>query len=238
MLTEPRYLSVKRMITGRIFNGDWPPRHKIPSESELVAEFQVSRMTVNRALRELSMEGVIVRMQGIGSFVAEPKLTSTVLEVQNLADEILLRGGVHKATVVLLSSVAATSDIAEKLNIDVGSPAFHSIILHYENDVPLQIEDRFVNPALVPDYGAQDFATMTPNQYLTAVTPWTMAEHEVEAALPAAWEANLLGITEADPCLQIRRRTFAGRKIVTAVRLVFPGARYRIESRQVLGGAP
>jgi len=233
---EPRYLSVKQMITGRIYSGAWPPRYKIPSESELVEEFQVSRMTVNRALRELSLEGVIVRMQGIGSFVAEPKLTSTVLEVQNLADEILARGGVHASTVVEITGLTATQEVAEQLRIPVGTEALHSIIVHHENGLPLQIEDRLVNPAFAPDYGGQDFTRLTPNKYLSAIIPWTMAEHQVEAALPAAWEAQLLGISASDPCLQIRRRTFAGGQVVTAVRLVFPGSRYRIESRQILGG--
>jgi len=234
---EPRYLSVKRMITRRIFTGEWPPHYKIPSENELVMEFQVSRMTVNRALRELAMEGVVVRMQGIGSFVAEPKLTSTVLEVQNIADEILARGSVHSMQLVLLKTEAATAAIATALGLPKASQVFHSIVVHYENGVPLQVENRFVNPEMVPEYGAQDFITITPSRYLNIVVPWTKAEHQVEAVLPTGSEAKWLRIGAADPCLQIRRRTFAGSKVVTFVRLVFPGSRYRIESRQVLGGA-
>jgi len=225
------------MITSRIFNGDWPPHYKIPSESALVAEFRVSRMTVNRALRELTMEGVVMRMQGVGSFVAEPKLTSTVLEVQNIADEILARGGVHSMQLIALASVSAPAAIAAALQIEAGSTVFHSIVVHYENGVPLQVEDRFVNPEVVPGYGAQDFSSMTPSRYLNMTVPWTLAEHQVEAILPAATEAEWLGISPADPCLQIRRRTFAGGRVVTFVRLIFGGARYRIESRQVLGGA-
>jgi GntR family histidine utilization transcriptional repressor len=233
---EPRYLSVKQMITGRIYSGQWPPRHKIPSESALVEEFQVSRMTVNRALRELSLEGLITRMQGIGSFVAEPKLTSSVLEVQNVADEIIARGGSHAAAIIQLRTITATPLIAQKLQIPAESTAFHSLIVHHENNLPLQIEDRYVNPALAPDYAKQDFNLLTPNQYLSAIIPWTKAEHQVEATLPTPAEAELLGISPADPCLLIHRRTFAGPLVVTYVRLTFPGSRYRIESQQILGG--
>jgi len=225
------------MITSRIFSGDWPPHHKIPSENELVMEFQVSRMTVNRALRELTMEGMVVRMQGIGSFVAEPKLTSTVLEVQNIADEILARGAMHSMQLMLLKSEAAPAAIATAMRLPKGTKIFHSIAVHYENGVPLQVEDRFVNPEMVPDYGAQDFSTITPSRYLNIAVPWTLAEHEVEAILPGRDDAKWLGIGPADPCLQISRRTFAGSRVVTTVRLVFPGSRYRIESRQALGGA-
>ena len=76
----PLYASVKRSILDRIRSGEWASGHRIPSESELVAELGVSRMTVNRALRELSMEGVLVRMQGLGSFVAEGKQPLGVFE--------------------------------------------------------------------------------------------------------------------------------------------------------------
>jgi DNA-binding GntR family transcriptional regulator len=69
----PLYARVKQMITQQIDNGSWPPHHRVPSESELVSELGFSRMTINRALRELTAEGLLVRMQGVGTFVAEPK---------------------------------------------------------------------------------------------------------------------------------------------------------------------
>ena len=69
----PRYSRVKRMITDRIDSGEWQPRHRIPSESELVRDLGVSRMTINRALRELTLDGRLIRVQGVGTFVATPK---------------------------------------------------------------------------------------------------------------------------------------------------------------------
>ena len=69
----PLYARVKQMIVQQIESGTWPPHHRVPSESELVAELGFSRMTINRALRELTAEGLLVRMQGVGTFVAEPK---------------------------------------------------------------------------------------------------------------------------------------------------------------------
>jgi GntR family histidine utilization transcriptional repressor len=226
------YLQVKQMILGRIDSGAWPPRHKIPSESALVEEFAVSRMTVNRALRELSIEGVIVRVKGAGSFVAIPRLKANILEVRNLADEIAERGERHSAEVILLDQLKASPDIAALLQVPVGAEVFHSIIVHNESGVPLQIEDRYVNKLIAPDYLTQPLDLVTPNQYLSSVAAWTGAEHQVAAILPVPWEAKLLGITIADPCLLVNRRTFLGSQIVTAVRLLFAGSRYRIESHQ------
>ncbi len=228
----PLYAGVKQMILGKIRSGEWPPRHRIPSESALVEELGVSRMTVNRALRELSIEGVLLRVQGLGSFVADGKLQTSVFEVRNIADEIAERGNKYSATIVLLDELKASPEVADTLDRPIGSIIFHSIIVHNENDIPIQLEERYVNPELVPEYMAQDFAQITPNQYLTQIAPWTEAEHRVEAILPASWETRLLGITRADPCLLIRRRTWMGDRIASAVRLLFPGGRYRIESKQ------
>lgn len=69
----PFYEKVKQAISEKIAAGVWRPHDRIPSEAELVAQFGFSRMTINRALRELTDEGLLVRLQGVGTFVAEPK---------------------------------------------------------------------------------------------------------------------------------------------------------------------
>ena len=90
------YEQVKDFIVRRIQDGSWRAGDRLPSESELVAQFGISRMTVNRALRELTEQGRIERVAGVGSFVAEDKPQSTLLQIANLASEIRQRatGGV------------------------------------------------------------------------------------------------------------------------------------------------
>lgn len=227
----PLYAGVKQVILDRIHSGEWLPRHRIPSENELVTELGVSKMTANRALRELASEGEIVRIQGVGSFVAERKGYSTLFEVRNIADEIAERGHVHKATVLVLSREQASFDVAEALELPAGAPVFHSRIVHAENGVPVQIEDRFVNPASAPAYLEQDFTTLTPNAYLTLAAPLSGSEHFVEAAMPEPWECKALAIRRSQPCLSIRRRTWSARQVVSTVRLLYPGNRYRLQAR-------
>lgn len=229
--SAPLYASVKQMILGRIHSGEWLPRHRVPSENELVAELGVSKMTANRALRELASEGELIRIQGVGSFVAERKGSSALLEVRNIAEEIAERGHVHTATVVVLAEEAAAPDIATALDVEIGAPVFHSLIVHSEDDVPIQIEDRHVNPAAAPDYLAQDFTVLTPNAYLTAVAPLSGSSHLVEAIMPQPWERNLLTILATEPCLAIRRRTWSSNRVVSVARLVYPGFRYRLEAQ-------
>lgn len=230
------YAKVKQMIVSRISDGDWRPGDRLPSENDLVRELGVSRMTINRALRELSIEGVIVRTKGVGSFVAEAKPYAELLEVRNIAEEIAQRGHRYMALVVLVATELATPKVAQALGLGPAAPVFHSVIVHHENDLPVQLEDRFVNPAAAPDYLDHDFTATTPNVVLSSAAPLTEAEHIVEAVLPTPWECRLLAISEADPCLLIQRRTWSNDVSVSTARLLYPGARYRLRGQHPAGG--
>src|ERR1700757_5394204 len=100
-----RYLQVKQYILQRITGGSLKAGERVPSENELVRELDVARMTANRALRELAADGVLVRVAGVGTFVAEPRVHSHPLEVRNIADEIRARGREHRVRVHALESV-------------------------------------------------------------------------------------------------------------------------------------
>lgn len=228
----PFYERVKSMIKTNVHSGVWPVNFRVPSESELVSQFGYSRMTINRALRELTAEGLLVRMQGVGTFVAEVRGQSALLEINNIADEIASRGHRHHARVLELTQLQADGQQAQAFNLPKGSRLFHSLICHYENGVPMMLEDRLVNALIVPDYLQQDFTRITPNAYLSSIAPIVEGEHIIEAVNIDRTECAYLEIDEHTPCLQVNRRTWTGRqdkKIVTSVRLVYPGPRYRLE---------
>ncbi|MBN9158501.1 MULTISPECIES: histidine utilization repressor [unclassified Microbacterium] len=224
----PAYERIKRAIRSRIEVGEWQEGDQLPSESQLVAALGLSRMTINRALRELAADGVIFRNMGVGSFVASVKATSPLFDVMNIAEEVQGRGHRHSTRVVLLEREA--NPVARHLSEDFsGEYVFHSVIVHYEDDVPIQLEDRIVGPLLAPDYLDQDFARITPNDYLSRVAPMTRGEHIVEAVLPTVEESDLLELGPMEPCLQIRRRTWSAGGLVSIARLVQPGSRSRLE---------
>ncbi|MDI9801975.1 histidine utilization repressor [Citrobacter koseri] len=225
----PFYEKVKQTISDNIASGVWRPHDRIPSEAELVAQFGFSRMTINRALRELTDEGLLVRLQGVGTFVAEPKGQSALFEIRSIADEIAARHHQHRCEVLTLEQTQANALQATALNVPEGTLIFHSVMVHYENDLPVQIEDRCVNAGVVPDYLAQDYSQTTPHAYLSLIAPLTEGEHIVEAVRATAEECALLNIKEHDPCLLIHRRTWSASHIVSHARLLFPGSRYRLQ---------
>ncbi|WP_346838000.1 histidine utilization repressor [Microbulbifer sp. SAOS-129_SWC] len=225
---EPRYAAIKRHIRQQIEAGHWPVHFRVPSENDLAREFGVSRMTARRALSELTDEGVLMRTQGLGTFVAEPVPAGSLLEVRNIADEVSARGHSYSSRILLLREDAAPADVARALGVPEGARLFHSIIVHCDNDLPIQWEERFTNPALAPDYLQQDFSATTPNAYLSRVAPLTEADTTVEAIAAEADVAEALVLAPHSACLQIWRRTKSRAGIVSFARLVHPGNRYRL----------
>ena len=107
---------------------------------------------------------------------------------------------------------------------------FHSVVLHAENDVVIQKEERFVNPQVVPDYLQQDFNRQTTHDYLTKLLPLTEAEHLVEAMLADAEMATQLQMLAKEACLRVTRRTWSKQASVSFTILTHPGNRYRLGS--------
>ncbi|MEN8513880.1 histidine utilization repressor [Burkholderia sp. RS02] len=225
----PAYQQIKRYVVERIANGDWKPGGAIPTEAELVKEFGVARMTVSRALRELTAERVLTRIQGAGTFVERRHYESTVLEIRNIADEIAERGHRHSARVLLIES-SDDQEAVEALGLRSG-PVFHSRIVHYEEDEPIQFEDRYVNPALFPAYLEQDFTIETPNHYMVRLAPIQRAEFRIYAEKPNAQVRRHLVMEIGEPCLLLSRRTWVGEHIATSVRLWHPASRFHLAGR-------
>jgi GntR family histidine utilization transcriptional repressor len=224
---QSAYQTIKAHVLARIHSGQWKEGDAIPGEEALAREFGVSRMTVNRAMRELSDEQIVVRIRGSGTFVAQQKYQSTLVEIRNIADEVAARGHVHRSELHLLERCKASEALARQFGLPVRSPLFHSVVVHYENDLPIQVEDRYVNPLVAPDYLAQDFRSQTPNAYLMRVAPLQGVRFAIEARLPPKEIGELLHIDPPEPCLVLRRQTFSQGHVTTVAVMWHPASRYQ-----------
>ncbi|MBS0595029.1 MAG: histidine utilization repressor [Proteobacteria bacterium] len=223
------YALIKQHLKEELGRGRWPPGAPMPSDAELVAQFGVSRMTVTRALNELRAEGLIERVQGVGTFAAHLARVASQLQIRDLHEEISARGHRHRAQVQFAREESAGGALAARLGVENGARVFHTLIVHLENDVALQCEDRYVNAAAAPQYLDNDFTRVTPTQYLLQVAPLWQAQYSIEAARPTAQEARLLGIVRDEPCLVVVRRTVGPELPITLARLVHPGSRYLLQ---------
>lgn len=224
----PAYQQVKAFVKAQINLGTWRPGDAVPSESALQQQFGVSRMTVNRAVKELALEGLVTRVQGSGTVVAQLHRISSTLAVRDIHEEILERGRAHTSQLLTLETVRADAALAQVFRLRTGAKVFHSVLVHYEDGVPIQFEDRHVNPVSAPHYLSADFETTTPTHYLLEHAPLTEASYSIEACLPSLLEAKCLGIKRGEPCLVVTRRTVSGIHVASRARLVYPGLRYSL----------
>ena len=231
MSPRPLYQRIEDHVVGHIDAGDWRPGDRVPPESALVRQMGASRMTVNRAIRELVQEGLLTRVQGSGTFVIEPRAPADLLELRNIAEEIRETGREHSARLVELSAEPAGKRVAAMMELAPGAEVFHSIMLHLADGAPVQVEERFVNPACAPDYMSLDFSAVTPNQYLMEAAPLSEVEHVVEAVLPEPEVRKLLEIRAGEPCLRLHRRTWSRGRVASSATLTYPGATHRFATR-------
>jgi GntR family transcriptional regulator, histidine utilization repressor len=222
---------IKRFVLAKIDGGAWPEGHRVPSETELASAFGTARMTVHGALHDLAAAGILTRRPGAGTRVARRKPQSTLLEIRNIHDEIVERGHRHSAKVHHLAAETCNLETATEFEIAPGSAVFHSVIVHFEDKRPIQIENRFVRPAFAPRYLDQDFTRATPYEFLMNHGPLDEVEHIIQSLLPDRGTRALLKIHEGEPVLQVRRRTWSRGAVVSSARLIHPGSSYSLVGR-------
>ncbi|MGP9633524.1 histidine utilization repressor [Halomonas sp. AOP43-A1-21] len=230
MTSPPLYQQIRQHLLDKIQSGDWQLNHQIPAEEQLAKDFGVSRMTANKAIRDLVQQGYLVRQSGVGTFVADRKVESSLVEVYNIAEEVVSRGHRYHNEVLKQEAIEADDEVALRLGVRLGSRVFHTLLVHYENEVPIQLENRYVNPRWVPNYLETDFSLHTPNEVLVAACPMTDMEHIVEAILVDTQTAKWLSIDTQAPCLSMVRRTWSGEHLISYACLIHPGDRYKLRS--------
>lgn len=223
----PAFQQIKDYLLTEIHAGTWTEGQAIPSEQVLAKQFGVSRMTVNRAVRELTDEQVLIRIQGSGTYVAQHKYQATLVEIKSIAEEVRGRGHLHRSELHLLERSKANELMALPFGVRVGHPLFHSVIVHFENDVPIQVEDRWVNPEVAPDYMEQDFSVITPNEYLMAAAPLQGVNYSIEALIPPREIAEMLQMSSKESCLVLKRRTLSKGQAASVATMWHPGSRYQ-----------
>lgn len=223
----PIFQRIKDHLLAEIHAGRWKEGDVIPSEQVLAKQFGVSRMTVNRAVRELTSEQILSRVQGSGTYVAQHKYQATLVEIKSIAEEVRARGHQHRSELHRLERSKASEPMAKQFEVKPGHILFHSVIVHFENNIPIQVEDRWVNSEVAPDYMQQDFSQQTPNEYLMAVAPLQGVSYRIEALSAPREVGEMLATGPREPCLVLHRKTLSKGRVASVVTMWHPGSRYQ-----------
>ena len=228
---KPLNVRIKDFIQSNIADGTWAEGDKIPSEAELARQFEASRMTVNRAVKELAERGCLRRLQGVGTFVTGRATEAPLFEVQSIRQIIQGRGEKHQCKLINLKRDRLNSNTAGYLGLSPGIEAYYLVAVHTAGGQPLQLERRFVNPGLAPDFINLDFTKLTASEYLLKHVPFTEVEHTVDAIAADSKIYRLLSLDIGTPCLRLTRRTLLDKAIITRVELIHPGDQFTLTGR-------
>ena len=217
-------------IEQNILSGKWPPGFRIPSEMELTAHYQCSRMTVNKVLTQLAQAGLLERKRKAGSFVTQPHTSSAVLEIPDLREVVLGMGQEYSSQMLSRRQRRSTREDMDAMRMAKAGQVVHALCLHMAGPRPFCIEDRLINLESVPDAEHEDFSEHSPSSWMVNHVPWSSAEHRIRAEAASEETAGLLEIKPGFPCLVIDRRTWTGQLPITFVRLTYPADLYELDA--------
>lgn len=221
--------AIRAEVLRRIRVRDWGPGVSIPTEAALAEEFGCARATVNRALRDLADAGVLERRRKAGTRVASSPVRKATLDIPVIRAEVEARGQTHAFRLLKHVTALPPPPVAARLRIGAAEPMRHLCTLHLADGRPFLYEERWLNPAVLPD-PAPDFATVSTNEWLVRNVPYTTGDISFSAEAAAPLEARALGIDQGAPVFVTDRTTWTDDLAITAVRLVHtPG--YRLQTR-------
>ena len=214
-------------IERRILSGDWRPGFRLPTESELMAEYGCARMTASKAMASLAARGLVTRRRRAGTIVAHPPLHSSALvAIPDIEIEVEGRGMAYAHRLLARSTRATEVDEAW-----LGERVVALETLHLADDIPFVFERRLISLAAAPEAADADFAGQAPGGWLLAHTPWTEAEHRISAVGATGETAQRLELPPATACLRLERRTWRDGQGVTWAWQTFPGTAYDLVAR-------
>jgi GntR family transcriptional regulator len=206
-LNKPLYTRIQEYIADLILSGKLKPESKIQSEREFSEDLGVSRMTVRKALTELVNEGLLERKHGSGTYVAKPKITYESVEMVNYIQAMQLRNIAISSQLLEFSEMAASRRLSEILQIEIGAPIYHIVLLRFANRVPVIMERGYFPSAYFPKMEDRNLEKTSTIDLLTTQYGIRLGRisQSVEAVAAADQIAEQLRIGEGIPLLMLSR---------------------------------
>jgi len=228
---EPAYLKIKNELLNRIRQGELRPGDKIDHEEVMAKQFSCARATVHRAIRELAEEGFVERKRRAGTRVASAGTRSTRVTIPLVRQEIEARGASYRFKMLEQIKAVPTGMASAALGLDPKASALFLKSIHFADDTPFQLEERWINLDMVPQAADASFETINPNEWLVQTSPYSEAEHFFSAENADKEQSDLLGLNTGDALFVIERRTHLNGNAITYARLMHPGANYRMAAK-------
>ena len=230
-VAEPLYVQVHNILLDRINTDTYSINTKIPSESELCAEFGVSRMTLRSVITELVRDGRLYRIQGKGTFVSEPKITANTGSYIGIREQLEQQGYEVKTTLLGVENVIPSADVSKILALDVDEKVYIIRRLRYIKNEPLSLHTSYIPVKYCSGLEKQDFCNeqlckiLSQNYGLIRKT----VNETLESILATNEESSSLNILKGYPLLLLSDKIYdAEGRLFEYSKVVFRGDKIQI----------
>lgn len=231
-LPVPLYYQLAELLAAKIRQGELAPGQQLPAERDLSEQYGISRMTVRQALAYLVAEGILTTHQGLGTFVATPKLTANPVHLLGFSEEMIAKGAAPSSRVLEQRLVTPPQAVVAGLELAPRAQAIKIARLRGGQDLPLLLETVHVPAALCPGLEHADLATQS--LYALFENTYGLKLDRTRQALEAApaneAEAELFGIAPGTPMILLRGITYlADGRPAEHFKAVYRGDRFQFE---------
>ena len=205
MANEPLYMRIKDDLKTDIKKGKYKKGDKIPTEPELSSAYDVSRITVRRAIEELSSEGYLVKKQGRGTFVSSPLLHRRIVGnhiLESFSQTCMHNGVVAGARLIKREIVPARADEREFLQLPEDSLLIHIQRVRTADDMPIFMENLFLPYEKYQELmhkNLNDGSSFEAIKEISGHMPANAVYRSIELARATTEQAQDLKIPKGDP---------------------------------------
>ncbi|MBT9466255.1 GntR family transcriptional regulator [Hydrogenophaga sp.] len=206
---KPLYEQIKEILRARVLDGTYKPHAQMPSESEMMSAFNVSRITVRQALSDLQNEGLVFRIHGKGTFVAKPKAFQDLGKLQGFGEAMRQMGYETFARVVSMRTVVPSAQVQERLQLTKRARVTELQRLRFLNREPISLDITYL-PVTIgarlakEDLASRDVFVILENDYGMSLGH---ADLQIGSTLADERLAGQLQVEEGSPVLVIERTT-------------------------------
>ncbi|MDN5844085.1 MAG: GntR family transcriptional regulator [Alcaligenaceae bacterium] len=208
---SPLYRQIKGLILQGLDRGEWKPGEAIPSEFELAARFQVSQGTVRKAIDELAADNLLIRRQGKGTFVATHNEAKVRFRFLRLAPDDG-KQAVSRSQILDCRRVKAPAEVAATLELRTGDLVVNMRRLLTFDDVPTILDDIWLPGSLFKGLTMESLTRYRGPVYALFETEFGVnmvrADEKIRAVAATGVQAELLGVPEGGPLLQVERVSY------------------------------
>jgi GntR family transcriptional regulator len=233
----PLHLQVFTRLRDAIYRGDYPEGTQLPGELALVEQFDVSRITVRRALDELAARGLVKRVQGSGTTVLpRPRFSPVMADVNGLLERNALIALETTSTLTEFAYVPASAEVAQGLKLDRGERVQMAVRIRFRDGAPFAYVTSWIPEAIGRRFDAAELER-TPVLSLLEQHGLTIdyIEQTISAAVATRAVARALALEPGAAVLEVKRIVYAsdGRPAEKS-RVYYPAGRheYRITLRR------